>query len=91
VTPPRAGEPGARVVLYSKPGCHLCEDMRAIVDDVLEGSGVAVREVDITQDAALFARFQYDIPVLEIDGEEVARHRIAEPALVKALRAAGAI
>ena len=79
----------ARVVLYSKPGCHLCEEMRALVDDVLDGSDVAVREVDVTRDAALFERFRYDIPVLEIDGREVARHRVTEPVLVKALRAAG--
>jgi hypothetical protein len=88
MTGPRAGEPSARLVLYAKPGCHLCDEMRALVDDVLAGSGVAVREVDITQDAALFERFRYDIPVLEVDGREIARHRVAEPALVKALRVA---
>ena len=46
----------ARVVLYSKPGCHLCEEIGALVDDVLDGSDVAVREVDVTRDAALFER-----------------------------------
>ena len=57
----------------------------------LEGSGLSVREVDITQDAALFERVQHDIPVLEVDGQEIARHRIAEPALVQTLRSAGVI
>ena len=88
MTAPGGDAPPARVVLYSKPGCHLCEDMRALLDVVLEDSGVDVHEVDITQDAALFERFRYDIPVLTIDGAEVARHRVSEPALAAALRAA---
>ncbi len=78
-----------RLVLYGKPGCHLCEDMRAIVDAVLEGTGVTVTEMDITRDLAIFARLHHDVPVLEIDGNEVARHRITAAALVAALEAAG--
>lgn len=78
-----------RVVLYGKPGCHLCEDMRATIDSALEGTGVTVTEMDITRDLALFVRFCHDVPVLEIDGHEVARHRITAARLVMALEAAG--
>jgi hypothetical protein len=91
MTAAREDTPSPRIVLYSKPGCHLCEDMRALVDGVLEGSGIDVREIDITQDAALFERFRYDIPVLAVDGAEIARHRISEPALAMAFKAAGLI
>lgn len=77
-----------RVVLYGKPGCHLCEDMHTLVAAQLKGTGVAVTEIDITRDLALFERLRHDVPVLEIDGHEVARHRIAEAALVSALEAA---
>lgn len=77
------------VVLYSKPGCHLCEDMHAQLRRALEGTGIAVAERNITQNLDDFVRYQHDIPVLAIDGREVARHRITEEALASALRVAG--
>lgn len=80
---------GQRVVLYSKPGCHLCEDMHEMVRQALHGTGVAVAERNITHDLDDFVRYQNDIPVLAIDGREVARHRVTEEALVSALRVAG--
>lgn len=91
--PPTPGPASAtarpRVVLYGKPGCHLCEDMHTLVAAQLKGTGVAVTEMDITRDLALFERLRHDVPVLEIDGREVARHRIDEAALRSALEAAG--
>jgi hypothetical protein len=75
--------------MYSKPGCHLCDDMRAIVDAVLEGSDLSVTEVDITRNLDVFLRFRHDVPVLEIDGREVARHRLTEATLLEALKASG--
>ncbi|HEU0168141.1 MAG TPA: glutaredoxin family protein [Chloroflexota bacterium] len=50
-----------RLVLYSKPGCHLCESVRA---DLVR-LGADFEERDITRDDALFRRYQYLIPVLE--------------------------
>lgn len=88
-TIPGGVPPGPRVVLYTKAGCHLCEDMRAVIDEALEGTGTAVTATDITRDLALFMRFRHDVPVLEVDGREVARHRTTKAALVAALRAAG--
>jgi hypothetical protein len=79
----------ARVVLFGKPGCHLCEDMYAVVRSALQGTGVAVIEHDITRDLETFMRFRHDIPVLHVDGREVARHRVAEPDLLASLRNAG--
>lgn len=79
----------SRVVLYSKPGCHLCEDMHDQLRRALHGTGVAVAERNITLDIDEFARYRNDIPVLAIDGREVARHRITEQALASALRVAG--
>jgi Glutaredoxin-like domain (DUF836) len=76
-------------VLYTKPGCHLCEELRAMLDETLAGTGVAVIEADITRDLGLFVRLRHDIPVLEINGEEVARHRLTPEALVAVLGAAG--
>jgi Glutaredoxin-like domain (DUF836) len=79
----------ARVVLYSKPGCHLCDDMRAVVNRALDGTGVPLSIHSIAADLDLFLRYQHDIPVLTIDGREVARHRVDEPTVRAALRSAG--
>jgi len=75
--------PTPRVVLYTKPGCHLCEDMRDQLDAALRGSAEPVHAVDIAGDLDLYMRYRHDIPVLVID------HRISDVALTKALAAAG--
>ena len=84
---PRMDQP--RIVLYGKPGCHLCENMHAQLRSALRGTGIAVAERNISSNLDDFVRYQHDIPVLAIDGREVARHRITEEALASALRIAG--
>lgn len=74
-----------RVTLYSKPGCHLCEDVRAVLDDLKDSHHFEIEEIDITRDEALFDRYCYEIPILLYDGEEVGRGRISEQDVVKAL------
>ena len=66
----------ARVVLYTKTNCGLCDKMReqmalANCDDLY-----TLEEVDIEKDAQLFARYRYEIPVLCIDGVEAFRYRL---------------
>lgn len=78
-----------RILVYTKPGCHLCDDMLDLLRVTLRGSGEAVTERNIALDLDDFERYRHDIPVLVIDGREVARHRISEPALQAALTAAG--
>ena len=56
-----------RLVLYGRPGCHLCEDARA----VLERIGHPFEEVDIEGDEALHRRYLERIPVVALDGEEL--------------------
>jgi glutaredoxin len=55
------------VVLYSRPGCHLCDDARAVLQD----EGVTFEEVDIDQDDALLKRYLERIPVISLDGADV--------------------
>jgi glutaredoxin len=78
-----------RVLMFTKPGCHLCDDMRDLLHAALRGSEVAVVERNIAEDLDDFQRYKHDIPVLMIDGREVARHRVTEATLVSALRDAG--
>jgi glutaredoxin len=75
------------VTLYSKPACHLCEDARALLDELQQDFGFAIEEVDITSDAELFARYRHDIPVVVSGDRELARGRISERELSDALRA----
>ncbi|MDQ4008927.1 MAG: glutaredoxin family protein, partial [Actinomycetota bacterium] len=63
-TPP----PSTRVTLYSKPGCHLCDDARVVVQAVCADLGVGWDEVDITTDAELNDRYWEQIPVTLVDG-----------------------
>lgn len=55
------------VYLYSRPGCHLCDRAR----DVLEAAGIAFEEVDITTDPALEAEYGILIPVVEQEGRQL--------------------
>jgi glutaredoxin len=77
-----------KVVLYSRPGCHLCDDAHAVLDEVRADIPFDLEVLDISRDRALVAAYGHDIPVLTIDGAEAFRHRVTAPDLRAALRAA---
>ena len=60
------------VIVYSRPGCHLCDEAKASISD----AGVSFEEIDIESDAELLRKYKYDIPVVMIDGVEAFRHRV---------------
>jgi glutaredoxin len=62
--------PSERVTLYSKPGCHLCDDAREVVRRVCADLDVAWAEVDISTDPQLQARYWEQIPVTLVDGRQ---------------------
>jgi glutaredoxin len=59
------------VTLYSRPGCHLCDDARAALERVRARAPFALAEVNIEDDDALHARYLERIPVIALDGEEL--------------------
>jgi glutaredoxin len=59
------------VTLYGKPGCHLCDDARGVVERVRAEHPFELREVDVSLDPELNQAYGARIPVLEVDGEEV--------------------
>ncbi len=67
-----------RLTIYSKPGCHLCEEMKAMVAREVRGRAIWVEEIDISADAALLEQYESQIPVLLVDGKKVAKYRISE-------------
>jgi glutaredoxin len=60
-----------RVTLYGKPGCHLCEEAKQVVDAVRAERRFELEEIDITRDPELENRYRERIPVVAIDGDEV--------------------
>ena len=72
-----------RVTLYGKPGCHLCDDARAVVERVRTQHPFELREVDVSLDPVLFREYGERIPVLELDGEELFEFHVDEAALVE--------
>jgi glutaredoxin len=77
------------LTIYSRPGCHLCDDMKKIVEEVVGSSGtdVAVNEIDITTDPELEAAYGLEIPVLMIDGKKAAKYRVTDEQLTRLLAA----
>lgn len=59
------------VVLYSKEKCCLCDNAKAILQDLQQEFSFQIEEVDIYKDDVLLEKYQIMIPVIEIEGEEV--------------------
>lgn len=64
------------VIIYSKPGCHLCDEMKTEIARASCAHLYRLREVNIESDPDLLAQYRYDIPVLLINGVEFVRHRV---------------
>jgi hypothetical protein len=79
----------AALVLLSRPGCHLCHDLRQVVERVLPDFAATLTERDVREDPELRARYALEIPVLLLEGRELLRHRGSEDDVRAALRAAG--
>lgn len=75
----------ARVTLFSRPGCHLCDDARAIIAAVCADLGEQVTEVDIDSSPALQERYGEEIPVTLVDGRQIGFWRVDEARLRAAL------
>ena len=64
------------VTLYTRPGCHLCEEAKAAMAPVLREFGASLREVNIENDVVLEERYGWDIPVIFIGARKAAKHRV---------------
>jgi glutaredoxin len=78
----------ATVTLYTRRGCHLCDDARAVLDAVRAEHPFELSVVDIDGDPALVARYTEEVPVVAVDGRDAFRHRLTPDALLARLRAA---
>lgn len=64
------------VTLYTRPGCHLCEEAKATIAPLLREFGASLREVNIEKDEVLEERYGWDIPVIFIGARKGAKHRV---------------
>ncbi|HYL84178.1 MAG TPA: glutaredoxin family protein [Candidatus Angelobacter sp.] len=74
---PRLARCGPRdVTLYTRPGCHLCEEAKAAISPLLQEFSAVLHEVNIDEDAVLKERYGWDIPVLFIGRHKAAKHKV---------------
>lgn len=74
-----------RVTLYGRPGCHLCDEARAVIQRVCAELGEEYVEVSIDDDPDLVQRFSEEVPVTFVDGRQHDFWRVDERRLRAAL------
>jgi glutaredoxin len=73
------------LTLYTKPGCHLCDAVEAVIARVAQRRPIQLVSVNILDDPADFERYQFAIPVVSVEGAEIARYRLTVESLDAAL------
>jgi glutaredoxin len=58
-----------RVVMYTRAGCHLCDDAWTLLEQAQRRYGFALTKVDVDADAELAARYGLEVPVVEVNGQ----------------------
>jgi glutaredoxin len=64
------------ITLYTREGCHLCEEAKAAILPLVSEFGATFREVDIDDDPILHDRYTNDVPVIFLGSKMVAQHRL---------------
>jgi glutaredoxin len=64
------------VTIYSRPGCHLCEEAKTQLAPLLREFGARLTEINIDEDSQLRARYDYDVPVIFLGARKAAKHRV---------------
>jgi glutaredoxin len=66
----------AHVIIYSRPNCHLCEEVKQAIEGAQCINEYTLEEINIESDVALLRRYRYEIPVVTINGEEAFKHKL---------------
>jgi glutaredoxin len=74
------------VIIYSRPGCHLCDEAKAVIKRVAAQVPIILHEVNIDNDPDARARFNEEIPVIFIDGRKAFKYHIEESELRRRLK-----
>ena len=76
-----------RIDIYSRPGCHLCDEAKAAIEPFCERYAVVLRTINVESSADLENRYGSDIPVVLVNGDEAFRHRVDRTELERKLKA----
>ena len=68
--------PEIEVTLYTRKGCHLCDEAKAQMAPLLREFGARLREVDIDADEKLRALYDIEVPVIFLGDRKIAKHRL---------------
>lgn len=74
--------------MYTRPGCHLCEEMKQALQAADCANEYTLEEINIESQGELLHRYRYEIPVIFIDGQEAFRHRVTAAQFKAAIRKA---
>ena len=66
------------VVLYTRSGCHLCDQVKATLSRLEKAGGFTWHEVDVDSDPELQQKFDEEVPVVFIDGKKAFKYRMDE-------------
>jgi glutaredoxin len=78
------------VTLYTRPGCHLCDEAKTAIVPLLREFGAVLQEVNIDADPVLKERYGWDVPVIFIGQRKAAKHRMDPEQFRRQLQDAGA-
>jgi len=78
------------VTLYTRPGCHLCDEAKTAIAPLLREFAATLREINIDADPALKERYGWDVPVIFIGQRKAAKHRVDPEHFRRQLQDAGA-
>jgi glutaredoxin len=73
------------VTIFGKPECELCSEAEAVIRQVAVRRRFRLEKINILDDPSLHDEFRTEIPVIHVDGQEIARHRLTAFALEAAL------
>jgi glutaredoxin len=74
------------VIIYSRPGCHLCDEAKAAIMGAGCSDSFTLEEINIESDEELLRKYKYDIPVIAINGVEWFRHRVNPQDFIRVIR-----
>jgi glutaredoxin len=74
-----------RVTLYTRRGCHLCDEAKKVLDRARSRIALDVEVLDIDRDPELLRLYNEEVPVIAIDGVKAFKYRLTEEELLKKL------
>jgi glutaredoxin len=77
------------VTLYTRPGCHFCDEAKAAIAPLLREFGAVLHEVNVDEDMVLKERYGWDVPVIFIGQRKAAKHRVDLAQFRRQLQSAG--